>query len=123
MSRRQRLAARLLTWGLLVAGVCLIMANVDSLVGDGLAAFLIRLISGVVLVFEGLALTLDGSRVWAPPGRRLIRLYIVDRFGAADLTMTGKLMMGTFTMILTPTLFILGLAFVGFGVLQLTRVP
>lgn len=100
------------------------MANVDSLVGEGLAAFLIRLVSGLILLFEGLALTLDGARVWAPPGRRLIRLYIVERFtGGGELTMTGKLMMRSFTMLLTPTLFILGLAFVGFGVLQLTRVP
>lgn len=123
MNRRQRLTARLLTFGLVVAGVCLVLANVDSLFGGGLGSRLVRLVAGLVLVFEGLALTLDGSRSWVPHGRRLVRDLMLERFYGGANTLLGRLLTGTARLVLGPTLFILGLAFVGFGALELTRVP
>ena len=123
MNRRQRLTARLLTFGLVVAGVCLVHANVDSLFGGGLGSRLVRLVAGLVLVFEGLALTLDGSRSWVPHGRRLVRDLMLERFYGGANTLLGRLLTGTARLVLGPTLFILGLVFVGFGALELTRVP
>ena len=123
MNRRQRLTARLLTFGLGVAGVCLVIANIDSLLGDGLASQLVRLVAGLVLVFEGLVLTLDGSRSWIPRGRRLVRDLMLERFYGGANTLLGRLLTGTSKLVLGPTLFILGLVFVGFGALELTRVP
>ncbi len=123
MNRRQRLTARLLTFGLVVAGVCLVLANVDSLFGGGLGSRLVRLVAGLVLVFEGLALTLDGSRSWVPHGRRLVRDLMLERFYGGANTLLGRLLTGTARLVLGPTLFILGLVFVGFGALELTRVP
>ena len=123
MNRRQRLTARLLTFGLVVAGVCLVLANVDSLFGGGLGSRLVRLVAGLVLVFEGLALTLDGSRSWVPHGRRLVRDLMLERFYGGANTLLGRLLTGTARLALGPTLFILGLVFVGFGALELTRVP
>ena len=123
MNRRQRLAARLLTLGLGVAGVCLVLANIDSLFGGGTASRLVRLVAGLVLLFEGLALTLDGSRPWAPHGRRLVRDLMLERFYAGATTVLGRLTAGTLKLILGPLLFVFGLVLVGFGALELTRVP
>lgn len=123
MTRRERLVARLLTWGLLAAGVCLVLANVDSLIGGGLAARVVRLVAGLVLLFEGLALTLDGARPWVPPGRRLVKQYFLERFYGGATTVTGKLINGTIRLVLGQVLFVLGLVLVGFGALELTRVP
>jgi hypothetical protein len=123
MDRRQRLAARLLTLGLGVAGICLVLANVDSLFGGGMGSRLVRLVAGLLLVFEGLALTLDGSRPWVPHGRRLVRDLMLERFYGGANTLLGRLLTGTGKLVLGPTLFILGLVFVGFGALELTRVP
>lgn len=123
MNRRQRLAARLLTFGLGVAGVCLVLANVDSLLGDGMGARIVRLVAGLALLFEGLALTLDGSRPWVPHGRRLVRDLMLERFYGGATTMLGRLMTGTIRLVLGPLLFVFGLVLVGFGTLELTRVP
>ena len=123
MHRRERLAARLLTFGLAVSGVCLVLANVDSLFGDGMGSRIVRLVAGLVLLFEGLALTLDGSRPWVPHGRRLVRDLMLERFYGGANTLLGRLLTGTGKLVLGPTLFILGLVFVGFGALELTRVP
>ena len=81
MNRRQRLAARLLTFGIGLAAVGLVLANVDSLLGDGMGSRSVRLVAGLVLLFEGLALTLDGSRPWVPHGRRLVRDRRLERRG------------------------------------------
>lgn len=123
MTGRQRLAARLLTFGLVMAGVGLIVTNVDSLLGESTGARIVRLVAGLVLLFEGLALTLDGSRPWVPPGRRLVRDLLLERFYGSPTTMLGRLLTGTGKLVLGPSLFVVGLVLVGFGVLELTRVP
>ncbi len=128
MTGKERIAARLLSFGVPVGGVCLIVANIDSLIGDGGAARIIRLVAGLILLFEGLALTLDGSRPWTPPGRRLVKAYMMERVYGVDgksgpATITGKLLAGTMRGVLGSVLFIFGLVLVGFGVLELTRVP
>jgi hypothetical protein len=123
MTGRQRFAARLLAAGLALAGVCLILANVDSLLGGGWPSRIVRLVAGLVLLFEGLALTLDGARPWVPPGRRLVRDLMLLRFQTPTPTLASRLMLGTGKMVLGPTLFLLGLVLVGFGTLELTRVP
>ena len=123
MTRRQRLGARLLTFGLFAAGLCLLLANIDSLLGGGMGARIVRLVAGLVLLFEGLALTLDGSRPWVPPGRRLVRDLLLERFYGGATTVLGRLLTGTSKLVLGPSLFIFGLVLVGFGALELTRVP
>lgn len=123
MTGRQRLAARLLTFGLVMAGVGLILTNVDSLLGESSGARIVRLVAGLVLLFEGLALTLDGSRPWVPPGRRLVRDLLLERLYGSSTTMLGRLLTGTGKLVLGPSLFVFGLVLVGFGVLELTRVP
>ena len=123
MNRRQRLAARLLTFGIGLAAVGLVLANVDSLLGDGTGARSVRLSAGLVLLFEGLALTLDGSRPWAPHGRRLVRDLLLERFYGRATTVLGRLTTGTITLVLGPLLFVFGLVLVGFGAVELTRVP
>ncbi len=128
MTRRQRLAARLFTWGLAAAGVCLVLANVDSLIGGGNGARTVRLVAALVLLAEGLVLTLDGARPWAPPGRRLVKAYLLERLYGIDGNGTGlsfgsRLLAGTIRVVLGQVLFVLGLVLVGFGVLELTRVP
>lgn len=128
MTRRQRIAARLLTWGLGLAAVCLVLANVDSLIGGGIGARVVRLVAGLLMLAEGLMLTLDGSRPWAPPGRRLVKAHLLERLygidGSAKATsISGRLVTGTIRLVLGQALFILGLVLVGFGALELTRVP
>lgn len=128
MTRRQRLAARLLTSGLVLAGACLVLANVDSLIGDGTGARSVRLVAALVLLAEGLVLTLDGSRPWAPPGRRLVKAHLLERLYGIDGTakaasISGRLLTGTIRIVLGQVLFVLGLVMVGFGALELTRVP
>ncbi len=123
MNRRQRLAARLLAFGIGLAAVGLVLANVDSLLGDGTGARIVRLSAGLVLLFEGLALTLDGSRPWVPHGRRLVRDLLLERFYGGATTALGRLLTGTFRLVLGPLLFVLGLVLVGFGAVELTRVP
>lgn len=128
MTPRQRFAARLLTLGLFAAAVCLVLANVDSLIGGGSTARIVRLVAGLVLLLEGLALTVDGARPWVPPGRRLVKAYLLERlYGldgkAAATTLTGRFLAGTLRVVLGQVLFVLGLVLVGFGTLELTRVP
>ena len=123
MTTRQRIAARLLAWGLPVAGVCLVLANVDSLVGHGGASRIVRLVAALILLFEGLALTIDGARPWAPPGRRLVRQHLLERVYGEATTLTGRLLLGSVKLAIGPILFAFGLVLVGFGALELTRVP
>lgn len=128
MTRRHRIAARLLTWGLAAAAVCLVLANVDSLIGGGTGGRIVRLVAGLLMLAEGLMLTLDGSRPWAPPGRRLVKAHLLERLYGIDgtakaTTLSGRLLAGTIRLVLGQALFILGLVLVGFGALELTRVP
>ena len=128
MTRRQRLLARLFSWGTLLGGVCVVIANVDSLFGGGTGTRILRLVAGLLMVFQGLALSLDGTRPWAPPARKLVKAYALEKLYGIDgsakaTTISGRLLTGTIRMALNSTLFILGLVLVGFGVLELTRVP
>lgn len=123
MTTRQRIAARILAWGLPVAGVCLILANVDSLIGGGSASRIVRLVAALILLFQGLALTLDGARPWVPPGRRLVRQHLLERFYGEASSLSGRLMLGSIKLAIGPILFVFGLVLVGFGALELTRVP
>lgn len=123
MTRKERLGARILAWGLLAAGVCLVLANVDSLIGDGGIARIIRLVAGLVLLIEGLALTMDGARPWVPPGRRLVKQLVLERFYGNATTLSGRLLTGTIRVVIGQLLFVFGLVLVGFGTLELTRVP
>ena len=123
MTRKERLGARILAWGLLAAGVCIVLASADSLIGGGGTARIIRLVAGLVLLGEGLALTMDGARPWVPPGRRLVKQLVLERFYGNAETLGGRLLTGTIRVVIGQLLFVLGLVLVGFGALELTRVP
>jgi hypothetical protein len=93
-------------WGFVAAVVALILANADSLLGHGSASLVIRLAAGLVMVAEGLLLVLDRWRA-----RRLLVDHLLRRFGR-----------GRFWRVLvTPVVYVLALAFVGFGVVELVR--
>ena len=81
------------------------------------------LVAGLVLLGEGLALTMDGARPWVPPGRRLVKQLVLERFYGNAATLGGRLLTGTIRVVIGQLLFVLGLVLVGFGALELTRVP
>ncbi len=100
------IAARALYYLLFPALAALIVAGVDSVLGGSHAANIARLVVGAVLIVEGVPLVLPQAELRRP---------VVDRLLVA--AGRGRL----WRLLLSPTLFVLGVVFAGVGVLELLR--
>jgi hypothetical protein len=113
---RRRVFGWLLLVGLAIALIGLVIANIESLLGDSVAEKLIRLVAGVFMIAEGFVLVLD----WHG-GRRLVGELIL-REDPGPQTLARRARSGALGWLSRPLLFVLGLVFVGFGILVLTRI-
>lgn len=96
----------LLLAGFVACLIGLIFAAADSALGSGSTADLARLAAGVVLVAEGLLLVLNR---WG--SRRTLSARLLTFLGR------GRI----WRWLLDPTLYVLGIAFFAFGVIELVR--